>query len=108
MSSSSLKTNCRRLTFTTGNLGGNRIANHVMQVMEELNSTLDSEIDTYMKRLKVIESECIERSTSSGHTYKVKPSTSNELQYLTHLELANLHKLKGSLHKAIWEDYEAS
>ena len=82
-----------RLTFTTGNLGGNRVTNHVMHVIDELNSVLDSEIAMYKERLD-----------------NWKPSlpdgvySDEEFKYLTCLEVAELHKLKWKLREAIWED----
>jgi hypothetical protein len=78
-------TNRIRLTFTTGNLGGNRIENHVRYEVDSLLEYLGSQVEKYEKSLSDI-------------------MLSDDMRYLTHMELANLHKLKCKLRDAIWEE----
>tara|TARA_R110000824_G_scaffold394322_1_gene594034 strand:+ start:66 stop:314 length:249 start_codon:yes stop_codon:yes gene_type:complete len=74
-----------RLTFTTGNLGGNRIENHVRHEVDNLLEYLGSQVEKYEKSLSDI-------------------MLNDDMRYLTHMELANLHKLKCKLRDAIWEE----
>ena len=43
-----------RLTFTTGNLGGNRIENHVRHEVDNLLEYLGSQVEKYEKSLSDI------------------------------------------------------